>query len=91
MKICPVGTELLHAGGRTDGRTDMTKLTAAFRNFANASKNSAGSRGDIQSTHIFREHLFASLTVFGIIKQTGADPPDFILILRNFLIPENST
>jgi hypothetical protein len=25
--------------GRTDGRTDMTKLIVAFRNFANASKN----------------------------------------------------
>jgi len=24
---------------RTDGQTDMTKLTVAFRNFANASKN----------------------------------------------------
>jgi len=25
--------------GRTDGRTDITKLTAVFRNFANAPKN----------------------------------------------------
>jgi hypothetical protein len=25
--------------GRTDGHRDMTKLTVAFRNFANASKN----------------------------------------------------
>jgi len=33
MKIRPVGAELFHA----DGRTDMTKLTAAFKNFANAS------------------------------------------------------
>jgi hypothetical protein len=32
MKISPVGAELFHA----DGRTDMTKLTVAFRNFANA-------------------------------------------------------
>jgi hypothetical protein len=32
MKIRPVGAELFHA----DGRTDMTKLVAAFRNFANA-------------------------------------------------------
>jgi len=32
MKIRPVGTELLNA----DGRTDMTKLTVTFRNFANA-------------------------------------------------------
>ena len=32
MKICPVG-------GQTDGQTDVTKLIAAFRNFANASKS----------------------------------------------------
>jgi hypothetical protein len=35
MKIRPMGAELFHA----DGRTDMTKLIVAFRNFANASKN----------------------------------------------------
>ena len=35
MKIRPVGLELLHA----DRRTDMTDLTVAFRNFANAPKN----------------------------------------------------
>jgi len=29
VKIRPVGAELLHA----DGRTDMTKVTAAFRSF----------------------------------------------------------
>ena len=32
MKISPVGAELFHE----DGRTDMTELIAAFRNFANA-------------------------------------------------------
>jgi len=32
MKIRPVGAELFHA----DGRTDMTKLTVALRDFANA-------------------------------------------------------
>jgi hypothetical protein len=36
MKIRPVGAELFHA----DRRTDMTKLIVAFRNFANAPKNS---------------------------------------------------
>jgi hypothetical protein len=40
MKVCPVGAELFHADGRTDGQTDMTKLIVAFRNFANAPKNS---------------------------------------------------
>jgi len=34
MKICPVGTELLHA----DRRTDVTKQIVTFRNFANAPK-----------------------------------------------------
>jgi hypothetical protein len=36
MKIRPVGAELAHA----DRRTDMTKLTVAFRNFASAPNNS---------------------------------------------------
>ena len=40
MRIHSVVVELLHADRRTDGqpdkRTDMTKLTIAFRNFANA-------------------------------------------------------
>jgi hypothetical protein len=35
MKIRSVEDELFHA----DGRTDMTKLTVAFRNFANEPKN----------------------------------------------------
>jgi hypothetical protein len=34
MKIRPVGAELLYP----DGQTDITKLTVAFRNFANAPK-----------------------------------------------------
>jgi hypothetical protein len=37
MKIRQLGAELLHADGRTYGH--MTKLTVAFRNFANASKD----------------------------------------------------
>jgi hypothetical protein len=36
MKICRVGTEMLHVGG---GKTDLTKLIVAFRNFVNAPKN----------------------------------------------------
>ena len=31
INIRPVGVELFHADGRTDGETDMTKLTVAFR------------------------------------------------------------
>jgi hypothetical protein len=43
MKIRPVGAELFHVDGRTDGRTDrqrqrdMAKLIVAFRNFVNFS------------------------------------------------------
>jgi len=35
MKIRPVGFELFYA----EGQADMTKLTVAFRNFANAPNN----------------------------------------------------
>ena len=38
MKIRPVGAELFHVDRQTDGRTDMTKLTVAVRNFANGPK-----------------------------------------------------
>ena len=38
MKIRLVGVELFHVDRQTDGRTDMTKLIVAFRNFANAPK-----------------------------------------------------
>jgi hypothetical protein len=42
--------------GRTDGRTDMTKLKVAFRNFANAPKNMVvtGTKND-KCTHMFRQ------------------------------------
>jgi hypothetical protein len=39
MTILQVGDELFHADGRTDRQTDMTKLTFAFRIFANALQN----------------------------------------------------
>jgi len=38
MKIHPVGDELFHADGGTDGQTNTTKLIVAFRNFAKAHK-----------------------------------------------------
>jgi len=38
MKIHPVEAELVHA----DRRTDMTKLTVAFRDFTNAAKKYRG-------------------------------------------------
>jgi hypothetical protein len=39
MKIRPMGAEFFHADGQMDGRTNVTKLKAAFRNFANAPEN----------------------------------------------------
>jgi hypothetical protein len=41
MNIRPVGAELFYAEGLTGGRTDMTNLKAAFRNFANAPQKNA--------------------------------------------------
>jgi hypothetical protein len=35
----PVGAELYHEDTQTDEQTDMTKLTVAFRKFANAPKS----------------------------------------------------
>jgi len=49
MKIRPVEFDLIHA----DGRTDMTKLTVAFRNFANAPKNWKRERKVSWSRHLF--------------------------------------
>ena len=39
-RIRPVKAQLLHADRWVNGRTNMTKLTVASRNFANAPKNS---------------------------------------------------
>jgi hypothetical protein len=38
-KIRLVEVDLFHTDGRTDGRTDMTKVIVGFRNFENAPKN----------------------------------------------------
>jgi hypothetical protein len=39
MKIHFLGGELVHAGGQTDGRTDMTQSIVAFRNFSKGKKH----------------------------------------------------
>jgi hypothetical protein len=38
MKIRPVGAELFHVDGRTDGQTDAMKLIVGFENYVNALK-----------------------------------------------------
>jgi len=50
MKIRLVGAEWLHADGRRDRRTDMTKLVISLRNFASAPKNEILGAGVMQVT-----------------------------------------
>jgi hypothetical protein len=59
MKIPPVGAEMFHAGGRTDGQTctqiDITMLIAAFHHFTTAPKNVKicnGYKYDIQNLNL---------------------------------------
>jgi hypothetical protein len=51
MKIRPVGAELFNADRRTNGRTDMTMLTVAFRNFPKAPKNTSPLFCEMQKTY----------------------------------------
>jgi hypothetical protein len=64
MKIRPVGAELFHA----DERTDMTKLTLPFRNFANAPKNCWCHQNDAVTTvrvaMQILAHIFPALPQF---------------------------
>jgi len=50
MKLLSVEAELFHEDGRTDRRTDMTKLIVTFRNFASAAKNAI-----VRNVHRFIE------------------------------------
>jgi len=51
MKILPVGAKFFHADGQQrDRETGMTKLTVAFRSFANSPKMSIWSLMDIRPT-----------------------------------------
>jgi len=59
MKIRPLEAELFHA----DGRTDMTKLRAAFRNFENTPNIRAGDNGVLQ-------HIDACVATWPIISDT---------------------
>jgi len=45
MEIRQVGAELFLVDGRTDGQTDMTKLTFAFHSFAKAPKKHLARKG----------------------------------------------
>ena len=39
MKIRPMGTDFFHADGKTDGQTDLTQVTVAFRDSAKVLNN----------------------------------------------------
>jgi hypothetical protein len=58
MKIRLVGVELFHTDGRTDGRTDMTKLIVAFRNFANAPKTELVQPFKVYTCQLFLLHVY---------------------------------
>jgi len=58
MKIRPAGVKVCQCG-RTDIQTDMTKLTFAFHNFANAPKNG------------YRKEGWVSLQWLRVASETG--------------------
>ena len=72
MKIRPAGTELIHAGGRTDTQIDMTKLTVALRRFANAPKSKYVS-------------LNVKYTLFVALSANGAKAPDQLRYGNHFI------
>jgi len=65
----------VRTNGRTDGETDMTKLTVAFRNFSNASKNSRNSLSIVprfpKKNHCFFDMLqgFGFLSPFAKLRK----------------------
>jgi hypothetical protein len=59
MKIRPVVAQLFREGGQTDGRTDITKLEVAFRNFPNTSTQLR------DTVHYSRQPYVRQCLVFG--------------------------
>jgi hypothetical protein len=66
--------------GKTYGRTDMTKLIVAFRNFANAPKNSCLVICPCVRNHYYR-HLSEPRIIF-IFSNTILTPDFFYLLVR---------
>jgi hypothetical protein len=65
-KIRPVEAELFHVDGQTEGETDMTKLTVAFCNFANAPKN--GQKFPNTSLHTVNKFYYTQPITFTLYK-----------------------
>jgi hypothetical protein len=78
MKIRPVGAEL-HA----DGRTDMTKVIKAFRNFANAPKNERQCKKSSKKTSLSQKNatLFLCISISSV-KHGACDRGAFF----NFIL-----
>jgi len=77
MKIRPVGVQFFQA----DGWRDMSKLTFAFRNFANAPKHEPFQTTAVQHRHVdavgcrtFFSGLI-SMLVFDILRIPCTPPP----------------
>ena len=51
MNMRPVRAEVFHVDGQADRRTEMTKLTVAFRNFANAPKSGVAHARALRNTN----------------------------------------
>lgn len=93
MKICPVESELSNADKRTDKRIDMTKLTVALSNLANAPKMSGvivissptRCTGVISPRFLFTQDISFALRVFGF---RGKDLSSHWI--ENRVGPENS-
>jgi len=61
MKIRPAGAELFDSDRWTDRRTDMTKLTVAFRKFAITLQNDGFSIKTLNDWPFKLKHFFFSL------------------------------
>jgi hypothetical protein len=73
IKIRPVGAEFF----RADGRTDMTKLMVALRNFANAPKNGLYSERKNWSSYIQGTYDWE-----GRAKNSQLDPKERICLTK---------
>jgi hypothetical protein len=67
MKIIPVGAELFFTDEQMDGRTDMTKLIIAFRNFANPPSYLVLLRGDFSVYLLFWRDRPIQIKSFNLI------------------------
>jgi hypothetical protein len=85
-KFLPVEAEFFHADGQTNRRTDMTKLTVAFRNFPKALKNFFTSIGPVRNVALIQScegvvwhsidytGYFSLMKTIGFMGKIGSDP-----------------